>query len=194
MAHRHGYKAVSSLPADSQSHAQQVHIELRFSTAALALFVLTVWRYCRCIEQPSSLVHFTGLTMNPPALPLSAALSISPSLYQASLSCIWQGFSCCISFLYCPFRPSWLRKSMPLFPICACARLLCGVCSDVGCHVAWVSMVWRVLLGPAHSWDQCFTNLLQVVFGDPSHSHYVPLLRVCLPDWRNSSLVHAALL
>lgn len=42
MAHRHGYKAVSSLPADSRSHAQQVHIELRFSAAALALFVLTV--------------------------------------------------------------------------------------------------------------------------------------------------------
>lgn len=42
MAHRHGYKAVSSLPADSQSPAQQVHIELRFSTMALTLFVLTV--------------------------------------------------------------------------------------------------------------------------------------------------------
>lgn len=42
MAHWHGYKAVSSLPADSQSSAQQVHFELRFSTAALALFVLTV--------------------------------------------------------------------------------------------------------------------------------------------------------
>lgn len=38
---RCGYKAVSSLPADSQSHAQRVHIELRLSAAALALFILT---------------------------------------------------------------------------------------------------------------------------------------------------------
>lgn len=42
MVPRRGYKAVSSLPADSWSQAQQVHIEWRFSTAALALFVLTV--------------------------------------------------------------------------------------------------------------------------------------------------------
>lgn len=34
MAHRYGYKAVSSLPADSQSPAQRVHIELCISTAA----------------------------------------------------------------------------------------------------------------------------------------------------------------
>lgn len=129
-----------------------------------------------------------------PSLSQPLSLSVSPSLYLASLSCIWQGFTCCILFLCCPFWPSWLKKKPPPPPKCASARLLYGVCSDVGCHVAWVSMVWRVLLGPPHSWDQCFTNLLQVVFGDPSSSHYVPLLRVCLPDWRNSCLVHATLL
>ena len=93
------------------------------------------------------------------SLSLSLCLSAAPSLDLACLSCVWQDFTCSISCLYCP-RSSFMTKkkggkkeeeSTPLFPKCANAGLfffLSRVCSDIGCHVAWVSMVWRVLLGP----------------------------------------------
>lgn len=60
----------------------------------------------------------TGLQWIP--LP-SLSFSVSPSLYLACLSWIWQGFTCCISFLYCPFCPSWQKKHAFFIPqICKC--------------------------------------------------------------------------
>lgn len=82
MAHRHGYKAVSSPLADSQSHAQQVHIEqLHHGLGVIHFDCLTPLQKYRTLVLSCSFYQAYNESHRPRFLPVSL-----PSMPQLCLA------------------------------------------------------------------------------------------------------------
>lgn len=82
MAHRHGCKAVSSPPADSQSHAQRVHIEqLHRGLGVIYFDCLTPLQTYRTPVLSCSFYQAYNESHRPPFLPVSP-----PSMPQLCLA------------------------------------------------------------------------------------------------------------